>query len=85
MANNPGMWRTKGWNRLEATWHAVLVGMDNVKKWRTSVTLSNKKAGRNTRNQIYNVSAVGLDCLSPMQDYDGGYQEKKIAKIKQGC
>ena len=62
---------------------AQIVGWHGQGKKRgASVTSSTKKAEWNTGNQINNVSAVGLDYLSPMQDYDAGYQEKKIAKIK---
>ena len=72
----------KGWNQLDAPWHAASVGTDKVKSGEHALPYPPKKAGRNARNQIDNASAVGLDWLSPVQDYNGGYQEKQTAKTK---
>ena len=45
MPNNPDTRRHKGWNRLEAPWHAALVGMDKIKHGELALPLLPKNTG----------------------------------------
>ena len=81
--NNLDPRRHKGWNQLDAPWHTVSVGTDKVKSGEHALPRPPNKPG-GIRNQSDNVSDMCLDCLSHMQDSDGGYQEKKMAKIQRG-